>query len=146
MARYRKKPVVVDAWQFDGSLASAEELSSLDYNVTFLRGNSDDDLRVLVFTPEGLMTVSQGDWVIKGVKGEFYPCKPDIFEATYERVPEVVIALDYVKQDPAIPEDGPDVCPKCSGRLKVGYGMAGGGMGVYSYCPEHGILSKVQTD
>jgi len=39
-----------------------------------------------IFTLEGSLTASVGDWIIKGVKGEFYPCKPDIFEATYEEV------------------------------------------------------------
>ena len=39
-----------------------------------------------IHTPEGVMSVSNGDWIIKGVKGEFYPCKPDIFEMTYEPV------------------------------------------------------------
>ena len=53
--------------------------------------------------------------------------------------------IDYAKQH--VPEVGPDVCPKCSGELEQGYGMAGGGMGVYTYCPRCGdILSKTQTD
>jgi hypothetical protein len=46
------------------------------------------DYKVVIQTPEGNMTAALGDWIIKGVKGEFYPCKPDIFEETYERVEE----------------------------------------------------------
>jgi hypothetical protein len=54
--------------------------------------------------------------------------------------------IDCATQDPSIPEIGPDVCPTCGKELEAGYGMAGGAMGVYMYCPEHGILSKTQTD
>ena len=54
--------------------------------------------------------------------------------------------IDYAKQDPSIPQDGPEVCPVCGKELEAGYGMAGGGMGVYMYCFEHGIYSKTQTD
>ena len=91
MAKYRKKPVVIEARQFDGTEQSANQLCRwangnraepwIDY-VT--RDGRVEDL--LVHTMEGEMTVSVGDWVIRGVKGEFYPCKPDIFEATYEPV------------------------------------------------------------
>ena len=45
-----------------------------------------------IATPEGTMWARHGDWIIKGVNGEFYPCKPDIFEATYESVEETVDA------------------------------------------------------
>jgi hypothetical protein len=62
MARYRKNPVVIDAVQ-----AESEEL---------------------INTLEGVMLARKGDYIITGVKGERYPCKPDIFEATYEKVEE----------------------------------------------------------
>jgi hypothetical protein len=52
-----------------------------------LRGAEIMKLPVVIATLEGDMTASPGDWIIKGVKGEFYPCKPDIFEATYEPLP-----------------------------------------------------------
>jgi hypothetical protein len=60
MAKYRKKPVVVDAYQTDTDL--------------------------VIETLEGIMQARKGDWIITGVNGEKYPCKPDIFEATYELV------------------------------------------------------------
>ena len=73
---FRKKPVVVAAWQFDGKrlpILPSEPLSWADGG------------KLRVATLEGDMFVSPGDWIIRGVKGELYPCKPDIFEATYER-------------------------------------------------------------
>ncbi len=59
---------------------------------------------------------------------------------------KITAHIDYATQDSAIPENGPDTCPTCGKELEAGYGMAGGGMGVYMYCPDHGILSKTQTD
>lgn len=59
---------------------------------------------------------------------------------------KITAHIDYATQDSAIPENGPDRCPMCGKELEAGYGMAGGGMGVYMYCPEHGIFSKTQTD
>lgn len=85
MKNYRKKPVVIQAIQFDGS-NSGEILAAIgnaqDATRMFESGSNDPIL--VIHTLEGSMTVSKNDWVIKGVKGEYYPCKPDIFEATYE--------------------------------------------------------------
>lgn len=78
MAQYRKKPVVVEAEQFFCQVKPWPHGVVCPVNV------NGDDLHV-VNTLEGPMTVSEGDWIITGVKGEKYPCKPDIFEATYER-------------------------------------------------------------
>ena len=82
--RYRKKPVVIEAIQFNGS-------NQLEV-VNFIKGTAlEEDFSsedIVIETLEGNMTVSPNDFVIKGIKGEFYPCKPDIFEATYERVEE----------------------------------------------------------
>lgn len=77
MAKYRKKPVVIDAVQWTGGNA----VPLLDWI-----GDSGRQLgpSLLIETLEGVHEASLGDWIIKGVKGEFYPCKPDIFEATYE--------------------------------------------------------------
>ncbi len=79
--KYRKKPVVVDAVQvtastFDAPHPNPEHIAGVIY---------DPVLRIATIqTLEGLMIANIGDWIIRGVKGEFYPCKPDIFEATYE--------------------------------------------------------------
>jgi len=81
--KYRKKPVVIEADLFDGSLASAQRISKWAGNPFGWTGSPDN---LTIPTLEGDMTASKGDYIIKGVQGEFYPCKPDIFEATYEKV------------------------------------------------------------
>lgn len=81
MAKYRKKPVEVDAVQWTGNnVDEIEEFGSLD--VWF------NENELYVITLEGTMKASVGDYIIKGVHGEFYPCKPDIFAKTYEEVEE----------------------------------------------------------
>lgn len=81
---YRKKPVVIEAMQLNSS--NAAELAE------WCGGRTTDPLvislssHVFIDTLEGVMRADVGDYIIKGVQGEFYPCKPDIFEATYERV------------------------------------------------------------
>jgi len=77
--RYRKRPVVIDAIQFDGTNHDAVADFCAPQPVK-VGGN----FTLIIPTLEGEMTASARDWIIKGVKGEFYPCKPDIFEATYE--------------------------------------------------------------
>ncbi len=85
--KYRKKPVVIEAVQ----LCAAGEDESPEV-VDWLHANLPDgwegtrDEGIDIPTLEGVMHASPGDWIIKGVKGECYPCKPDIFEATYEAV------------------------------------------------------------
>lgn len=86
MGKFRKKPVVIEAWRLPPIEANpSKEL------VEFLHDNnieSDRNGGVAIPTLEGTMRGDPGDWIIKGVKGEVYPCKPDIFEATYEEVNE----------------------------------------------------------
>lgn len=79
MPMFRKKPVVIEARQWTGGNA----VNLLDW----IKPEARQEGSVLVIpTLEGDHEASLGDWIIKGVKGEFYPCKPDIFEATYEPV------------------------------------------------------------
>lgn len=81
MPYYRKKPVPVEARQYTGD-NFIELRNWSEGNVAM-----DDDLNnVFVATLEGLMFFDEGDYVIKGVHGEFYPCKGDIFEETYEEM------------------------------------------------------------
>lgn len=82
--QYRKKPVVIEAIRFTGSVASAEEIG--DWTIPTPIGYGSLPRTIRIPTLEGLMTAQAGDYIIKGVKGEFYPCKPDIFKATYEQV------------------------------------------------------------
>jgi hypothetical protein len=80
---YRKKPVVIDAVQFTGH--NDDEILSF---CPTARDPEAERPTIEITTLEGVMTAEAGDWIIKGVVGEFYPCKPDIFEATYEAVEE----------------------------------------------------------
>ena len=85
LMRYRKKPVVVEAVQFSGLWEDAPKIIAFTEGKAFERSDLDFKRQYLsIETLEGVMNISPKDWVIKGVKGEFYPCKPDIFEATYE--------------------------------------------------------------
>lgn len=77
--RFRKKPVVIEAVQW--SVTNAAEIAAFMMGGKYQHTHSN---RVAIFTLEGTMIAAPGDWIIKGVKGEYYPCKPDIFEATYE--------------------------------------------------------------
>lgn len=81
--KFRKKPVVIDAVQY---LREDNIAACMDFCPDMVYDPNDNEYDIK--TLEGNMRVSKGDFIIKGVKGEFYPCKPDIFEATYERVGE----------------------------------------------------------
>lgn len=79
MTKYRKKPVVIEAIQYHGEFT--REIG--DFLVgTPLTTTAEGTLAIQ--TLEGSLLVSNGDWIIRGIKGEHYPCKPDIFAATYE--------------------------------------------------------------
>lgn len=86
MQRFRKKPVVIEAVRFKGSSTQANALRHwMTGNEYVHPGIVTNDMTMLeIETLEGVMKAAPGDWVIKGVQGEFYPCKPDIFAATYE--------------------------------------------------------------
>lgn len=87
--KFRKKPVVIEAMRFNG-------LDDYLKIVDWMKASGDtsalaDEVRystpeMSIQTLEGMMSARPGDWIIRGVQGEFYPCKPDIFEATYEAV------------------------------------------------------------
>lgn len=95
MAKYRKKPVVIEAVQFNGE-NSIEIMDFVGKKLIVhkppmgaekeLDNIPNEAYRIIIPTLEGNMTAYKGDFVIKGIKGEFYPCEPDIFEKTYEPV------------------------------------------------------------
>lgn len=87
--KFRKKPVEIEAVQFDGS-NHREVLVFMDpsMNENSAAVSQSMQLPLVIQTLEGRMRVSVGDWVIRGVKGELYPCKDDIFRMTYEPVDE----------------------------------------------------------
>lgn len=87
--KYRKKPVVIDAVQWQGDYSAIFELNgsrldSDDHQAWIV--TDDPENALYIKTLEGTMKANIGDYIIKGVKGELYPCKPDVFEATYELV------------------------------------------------------------
>src|SRR4051812_35101288 len=96
MTKYRKKPVVIEAFQY----VCNDEQKTLSYPRWFIAAVTKGDILILaprsawgmetieIKTLEGTMSVSEGDYIIKGLKGEIYPCKPDIFEASYDKVEE----------------------------------------------------------
>lgn len=79
--KYRKKPVVIEAIQWNGN--NWNEL--VEFGCACAQTQDDE---IWIPTLEGILKASVGDYIIKGVQGEFYPCKPDIFEQTYEVVEE----------------------------------------------------------
>lgn len=86
MPKYRKKPVVIEALQLNTSPASLNDcVEFIENGGGKVAVDFENETHYLkISTLEGTMKASVDDWIIKGVKGEFYPCKPDIFEATYD--------------------------------------------------------------
>ncbi|WP_433078928.1 hypothetical protein ACQP1P_38730 [Dactylosporangium sp. CA-052675] len=85
--KFRKKPVVIEAVQFtglDSYLSIVEWMKSVGDTHALANEVRFSTPIMLLQTLEGTMAANPGDWIIRGVQGEFYPCKPDIFDATYE--------------------------------------------------------------
>jgi hypothetical protein len=80
--KFRKKPVVIDALPFDGS--NHDDIKRFTQGGCYIDANDPQNPRLMIRTLEGEHVASPGDVIIRGVKGEFYPCKPDIFAMTYE--------------------------------------------------------------
>lgn len=83
MGLYRKKPVVIEAFLWTGDADQAEDPVWIVEAIKTGKVIIVEDI-LQIETLEGVMQAQKGDWIIKGVQGEIYPCKPDIFEATYE--------------------------------------------------------------
>ena len=87
MAKFRKKPVVIEAVRYEGGPSVGNVLfwmGAHHSSAVSERKGVYREGRFFIRTLEGEMEAMPGDWIIRGVKGEFYPCKPDIFAATYE--------------------------------------------------------------
>lgn len=87
---FRKKPVIIQAVQWDGSTESGERIATTPgFESVQIHAEKDDSRppRLVCPTLEGVLLASPGDWIIRGVRGEVYPCKPNIFADTYEAVP-----------------------------------------------------------
>lgn len=89
--KYRKKPVIIEAVQWTGEnvkeIATFMGVESVPYDL--------NTRNLSIVTLEGIMEAAKGDYIIKGVQGEFYPCKPDIFAETYEEL-EYLNILDTI--------------------------------------------------
>lgn len=93
MAKYKKKPVIIEAYQYDGDFIGQNGWYAPDWikqayenGVLFYREIDNTTPELFISTLEGFMKCNVGDYIIKGVKGELYPCKPDFFEKTYELI------------------------------------------------------------
>jgi hypothetical protein len=98
MGKYRKKPVVIEAFLWTGDQNQTEAplwIVEAIQNKKVHFASDNDALVMFIETLEGLMYATPGNWIIRGVKGEIYPCKYDIFKMKYEPVCEAVSAEDF---------------------------------------------------
>lgn len=132
--QFRKKPVVIEAIQWPGTKFDApipvwarEALNALPGSVGFMMRVGDE---IIIDTLEGQMRASPGDWIIRGIKGELYPCKPDIFAATYDVAAPAsdIAAAPEQQQDQALV----DLMPKRAAFI--------------AYCEARGYDTSVQKD
>jgi hypothetical protein len=90
MAKYRKRPVVIEAFQWTADENQTDDpvwiVEAIRQDKVHFENEGTLEVAMIVHTLEGRMKANRGDYIIKGVKGEIYPCKPDIFEATYDIV------------------------------------------------------------
>lgn len=93
--KYRKKPVVIEAVQFVDTEELILKLSELGLDPVRIDYADLDNPILKIETLEGVMVATEGDYIIKGVQGEFYPCKPAIFSETYEEI-EYLNILDSI--------------------------------------------------
>jgi hypothetical protein len=88
--KYRKKPVVIEAFRWTADVTQEEDpiwmLDALESGQAWFENCGTEEVKLVIKTLEGNHIANRGDYIIKGIKGELYPCKPDIFEQTYELV------------------------------------------------------------
>lgn len=108
MPKYRKKPVVVEAVRWTGE--NVQEIGAFDSRIEIAEAD-----RLAIPTLEGEMRADPGDWIIRGVKGEVYPCKPDIFAATYDEDVEPCRTHVFVA--------GLRRCRRCGLEVQIGDGV-----------------------
>lgn len=90
MTKYRKKPVVIDAFKWTGGPDQIEDptwiVDKMKEGEVFVDKDGFGKIFLYINTLEGLMHANVGDYIIKGIEGEIYPCKPDIFDKTYDKI------------------------------------------------------------
>ncbi len=104
-AKYRKKPVTIEAMQFDGTKESANDILGWIGTCGGLAKRTHrtkPERGLTIATLEGDMHAAPGWWIIRGVQGEFYPCKPDIFTATYEAEENTITIQPLTDERPRI--------------------------------------------
>ena len=88
--KFVKKPVVIEAFKWIGGIDQTEDpewaCEAVRKGEMFFEHEGTERVLLKIKTLEGVMTAQRGDWIIKGIKGEIYPCKPEIFEATYDLI------------------------------------------------------------
>ena len=86
--KYRKKPVVIEAFQWTGGPEQEDDpewiIEAIKNKMAWFENAGTPDVKFMIRTLEGVHEASVGDYIIRGIAGEIYPCKPDIFRATYE--------------------------------------------------------------
>lgn len=106
MGKYRKKPVVIEAIQFDGTDRSFYDIEAMASRSKIgILETCEQGIKIP--TLDCVMIASPGDWVILGVKGELYPCKPNVFEVTYEAVDDSSSSKDASSGFQDWPENQP---------------------------------------
>ena len=120
--KIRNKPVIIEAiqWKYD-TIANIDEIGKfIGYIPKYCDATLTSEKRIIIKTLEGEHKASLGDWIIKGIKGEFYPCKPDIFKETYEEVKKCSSCQqttnDLVETD--VKGSKEYLCPSCIERVK----------------------------
>ena len=90
MAKYRKKPVVIEAFKWTADSEQQEDplwiVHAINQGIVTFEDSGTENISMMIETLEGTHRANRGDFIIKGINGELYPCKPDIFEQTYELV------------------------------------------------------------
>lgn len=90
MAKYRKKPVIVEAFKWTGDCKQEEDpiwiTNAIENKIVWFNNAGTEDVEMEIKTLEGNHIANRGDYIIRGVKGEIYPCKAGIFDMTYEKV------------------------------------------------------------
>lgn len=90
MAKYRKKPVIIEAFKWTGDCKQEEDpiwiTNAIENKIVWFNNAGTEDVEMEIKTLEGNHIANRGDYIIRGVKGEIYPCKADIFDMTYEKV------------------------------------------------------------
>ena len=98
MPKFRKKPVEIEAWLWDESKTTFAEIGCLSMSSEGHSRHPDLLKNLRIETLEGTMSVNKGDYIIKGIAGEFYPCKPEIFEQSYEAAEPSMTKNKYLRE------------------------------------------------